>query len=464
EGYVPREGGDVSYSRTGKPDPFRVPEGEGERYRRDVRKMMESLRSGDLKVDIGRTPPVLRNLGAPDLPVSISRDVVRKAINGVSHDVKMETIEKLPELMHDPLAVYESATQDNALVLWLDAVDENGDPVLAAVHMNDTKKRIEINRVASVYGTKGKMNKINHMEEQGLALYRSEKLSRDNPQYSGLQLPKEERSYHGLKNNVLSSDDIRKGPYYSRSVSDLSPEETLSARFVRAMQDKFQVLKAVQDNIRKSGGKLDDSNDVYLAEELFHGKAENDLNVMKERYVKPLAGLLAEYDIPQSALDEYLYARHAPERNLHIAKINPKMPDGGSGMTNAEAAEIMDRVRRSGKQAQYDRLAGIVDDMLARRRELIKSAGLESEGTVDAWQDTYKHYVPLKGQDADGTVLPRTGRGYVISGKESKMAMGRKSKAQSPSTQVIQDLTESLIRNRKNEVGNALLKLVQDNP
>ncbi|HIB1582698.1 TPA: LPD38 domain-containing protein, partial [Salmonella enterica subsp. enterica serovar Muenchen] len=137
---------------------------------------------------------------------------------------------------------------------------------------------------------------------------------------------------------------------------------------------------------------------------------------------------------------------------------------GGSGMTNSEAAGIMDRVRRSGKQAQYDRLAGIVDDMLARRRELIKSAGLESEGTVDAWQDTYKHYVPLKGQDADGTVLPRTGRGYVVSGKESKMAMGRKSKAQSPSTQAIQDLTASLIRNRKNEVGNALLKLVQDNP
>lgn len=464
EGYVPREGGDVSYSRAGKPDPFRVPEGEGERYRRDLAKMMSSLRSGDLKVDVGRTPPVLRNLGAPELPVSISRDVVRKATNGVSHDVKMETIEKLPELMHDPLAVYDSATQDNALVLWLNAVDKNGDPVLAAVHMNDTKKRIEINRVASVYGTRGRMNKINHMEEQGLALYRSEKLSRDNPQYSGLQLPKEERSYHGLKNNVLSSDDIRKGPYYSRSTSDLSPEETLAARFVRQMQDKFQVLKAVQDNIRKSGGKLDDSNNAYLAEELFHGKAENDLNAMKERYVKPLAKLLAEYDIPQSALDDYLYARHAPERNLHIAKINPKMPDGGSGMTNAEAAAIMDRVRRSGKQAQYERLAGIVDDMLARRRELITEAGLEDKGTVDAWQKAYKYYVPLKGQDTDGVVLPRTGKGFVISGRESKQAMGRNSRAQSPSTQAMQDLTASLIRHRKNEVGNAFLKLVQDNP
>lgn len=463
EGYVPRDGGDVSYSRTGKPDPFKVPEGEGERYRNDLAKMMKSLRSTDMTVDIGRTPPVLRHIGAPDLPLVISRDVIRKATNGVKHDVPMNVIERLPELMHDPEAVYQSATEKNAVVVLLNATDKHGDPVVTAVQMKAIRSRMEINRIASVYGTKGGMNKANSMDTAGLTLYRKEKLSRDNPLHRGLQLPEGEHSYHGSENNVLSPDDIRKGPYYSRSRSALSPEETLAARFVRRVQDKFQVLKAVQGNIRKSGGKLDDSNNAYLAEELFHGKAENDLNAMTERYVKPLAKLLADYDIPLSALDEYLYARHASERNLHIAKINPKMPDGGSGMTNAEAAGIMDRIRRSGKQAQYDRLAGIVDDMLARRRELIKTAGLEKEGVVDAWQNAYKHYVPLKGQDADG-VLPRTGRGYVVSGKESKMAMGRNSKAQSPSTQTIQDLTESLIRNRKNEVGNAFLKLVQDNP
>ncbi|EIZ2110549.1 hypothetical protein MOQ95_005271, partial [Salmonella enterica] len=463
EGYVPRDGGEVSYSRTGKPDPFKVPEGEGERYRKDLAKMMSSRRTGEMTAQIGRTPPVLRNLGAPDLPVFISRDVVRKATNDVKHFVNMDTIEKLPELMHDPVAVYQSATHDNALVLWLDAVDRKGHPVLTAVHMNNKLHLLEINRIASVYGPDNGMGKINYMEGRGLALYRSDKLNPDGSLFRGLQLPKGDRTSQGSGKNILSPDDIRKGPYYSRSRSTLSPEETLAARFVRHVQDKFQVLKAVQDKIRESGGKLDDSNNAYLAEELFHGKAENDLNAMKERYVKPLAKLLADYDIPQSALDEYLYARHAPERNLHIAKINAKMPDGGSGMTNAEAADIMDRVRRSGKQAQYDRLAGIVDDMLARRRELIKTAGLEKEGVVDAWQNAYKHYVPLKGQDADGTV-PRTGRGYVISGKESKMAMGRNSRAQSPSTQAIQDLTESLIRNRKNEVGNAFLKLVQDNP
>ncbi|EQB1288405.1 LPD5 domain-containing protein, partial [Escherichia coli] len=374
EGYTPREdgaGASSQYSRSGKPDPFKVPEGEGERYRDDLARMMKSLRSGAMTANIGRTPPVLRHLGAPDLPLVISRDTVRKATNGVKHVVPMDVIERLPELMHDPDAIYRSATERNAVVMLLDAVDKNGDPVVSAVHMKATDKRIEINKVASVYGTKGGMNKANSLDKAGLTLYRKEKLSRDNPQYSGLQLPKEERSYRGSVDKILYPEDIRNGPYYSRT-SSLTPEETIASRFVRQMQDKFQVLKAVQENIRKTGGKIDDSNNAYMAEELFHGKAENDLNVMKERYVQPLAKLLADYKIAQADLDEYLYARHAPERNAHIAKINPKMPDGGSGMTNAEAAEIMQRVRNSGKQAQYDRLAGIIDDMLARRRELIR--------------------------------------------------------------------------------------------
>ncbi|CAR07355.1 LPD38 domain-containing protein [Escherichia coli] len=466
EGYTPREdgaGASSQYSRSGKPDPFKVPEGEGERYRDDLARMMKSLRSGAMTANIGRTPPVLRHLGAPDLPLVISRDTVRKATNGVKHVVPMDVIERLPELMHNPDAIYRSATERNAVVMLLDAVDKNGDPVVSAVHMKATDKRLEINKVASVYGTEnGKKQKS--MEMAGLTLYRKEKLSRDNPQYSGLQLPKEERSYRGSVDKILYPEDIRKGPYYSRT-SSLTPEETIASRFVRQMQDKFQVLKAVQENIRKTGEKIDDSNNAYMAEELFHGKAENDLNVMKERYVQPLAKLLADYKIAQADLDEYLYARHAPERNAHIAKINPKMPDGGSGMTNAEAAEIMQRVRNSGKQAQYDRLAGIVDDMLARRRELIREAGLEESGVVDAWQNAYRYYVPLKGQDVDGVVsLPRTGKGFTIGGRESRQAMGRASRAQSPSTQAIQDLSESLIRNRKNEVGNAFLKLVQDNP
>lgn len=465
EGYVPRDGGEVSYSRTGKPDPFKADSYDAKNYAAEVRRIagLDKVSRGD-EVRVGDTPAVLRALGAPNLELVMPASVVHKATRPEirDHFVSVDTMAELPHLLADPVAVVISRTEPDSLVSLIKALDTKGNPIVVAVHMRAKGSSFaEINKIASAYG-KDKRKALQDQLDRDL-LYINKEKAAEWLHAAGLQLPGANTINGSSGTKVLQPDDIRKGPYYSRSRSALSPEETLSARFVRQMQDKFQVLKAVQDKIRESGGKLDDSNNAYLAEELFHGKAENDLNAMKERYVKPLAKLLADYDIPQSALDEYLYARHAPERNLHIAKINPKMPDGGSGMTNAEAAGIMDRVRRSGKQAQYDRLAGIVDDMLARRRELIKTAGLEKDATVDAWQDTYKHYVPLKGQDADG-VLPRTGKGYVIGGRESKSAMGRKSKAQSPSTQAMQDLTESLIRSRKNEVGNAFLKLVQDNP
>ncbi|MCD9525543.1 LPD5 domain-containing protein [Photobacterium carnosum] len=242
------------------------------------------------------------------------------------------------------------------------------------------------------------------------------------------------------------------------------PSENLKSTIARKLADKFQVLKELQRNIGEAGGSIHEDNDAYLAEELFHGKAENDLRLMKETFVKPLADKMAQYDISQTKLDEYLIARHAQERNGHIASINAQFPDGGSGMKNADAQSKLDEIRRSGKQKQYDELVHIVDAMIARQRDVLRDSGLESDEVIDTWQSHYKHYVPLKGIAKDESSLPRTGKGFSIGGKEAKNAMGRKSMAESPSSHAILDLTEKLVRARKNEVGNTLLKLVQDNP
>ncbi|MEE3649444.1 MULTISPECIES: LPD38 domain-containing protein [unclassified Brenneria] len=241
---------DALYSQSNdNVDPLKPLTAEAEQYRADLDKAMRSLKSGDMSIKIGRTPPVLRALGAPNLNMVISRDTVRKATNGVKHDVPMDVIERLPELMHDPVAVYRSATQDNAVVVLLEASDANGNPVVSAVHMNATLKRIDVNRIASVYGTVGGMVKIQGMEDAGLALYRREKENPDNPHSQGLRLPKEERSYQGSEpssgttqglqlpqrgspdvgsdKNILSSDDIRKNKaLYSRSGNPTMDAET----------------------------------------------------------------------------------------------------------------------------------------------------------------------------------------------------------------------------------------------
>lgn len=267
-----------------------------------------------------------------------------------------------------------------------------------------------------------------------------------------------------LAGEKSSSQDTR----YSRtdSTNFAMPDETLVKVAMRKMADKFQVLKDLQKSIEQAGGTVSDEANAYRAEELFHGKAEEDLRQMRESLVKPLAEKMAKFGISQEELDQYLYAKHAPERNAHIAEINPDMTDGGSGMTNAEAEAIVDQVTQSGKQAEYDQLSKIVYDMLATRRETIRGAGLEGGEMVDAWESSYQNYVPLKGwaENEQQAGMPRAGKGFNIGGKESKRAMGRSSEAASPSTQAIQDLTETLIRKRKNEVGQSFLKLVEENP
>ncbi len=244
------------------------------------------------------------------------------------------------------------------------------------------------------------------------------------------------------------------------------PTGGLVASGIRKIADKFKVLKDLQANIKATGAEIDETADAYMAEELFHGKAENDLRQMRQTFVEPLAKKMADFGITQAELDKYLYAKHAAERNDHIAEINPDLQDGGSGMTNAEASEIISNVELSGKANQYEQVAAIVYDMLAAKRDQIRAAGLEDSDVVDAWEASYQHYVPLKGYAADETQdgLPRSGKGFTIGGKESKRALGRTSEAASPSSYAISDLTETLIRKRKNEVGNAFLNLVEANP
>jgi len=247
------------------------------------------------------------------------------------------------------------------------------------------------------------------------------------------------------------------------------PEETIADKFIRTFQDKMVGLKRTQQFIEETQErKLDFDEDAYLAEEAFYGKTEEDLRQLEVRLIRPFVELLEKTGISVADLDEYLMARHAPERNRKIAAINDKLPDGGSGMTNAEAAEVIQRVQRSGKLADYNQLANQVYAMTQLTRDLIKSGGLASDEEVSSWESMYENYIPLRGfaddeVDSNGNRI-RTGRGFDIRGKESRRALGRRSKAKSPTSQVIADLTEKTIRNRKNEVGQTFLNLVEGNP
>lgn len=235
------------------------------------------------------------------------------------------------------------------------------------------------------------------------------------------------------------------------------------------LQDRFLPLLKLQTAIERDlGRKLDETANPYLGEELMTGRIGAKLERLTDEAVEPLFEAMAAEEVTIDELESYLYARHAPERNARIAEINPAFQPGeGSGMTDTQAAAIMARIEREGKTPAMERLAARVDAMLADALALRVEAGLMSEADAKAWREHYKHYVPLRGraevEGADELPAPRPlqSSGISVKGKESRMAFGRRSKADSILAYTIMQAEEAIVRAEKNMVARKFYELAK---
>ncbi len=180
---------------------------EAKSFREQFDKVVDSLRTVVPPITVGRTPPVLRALGAPDLPITIMRDVVRKATNGVKHDVPKAVIRQLPELLADPQAVFDSRADAGGLAVLLDAKDASGRPVMVALHLQQQQNRLVVNRIASAYGRPEEQYR--GWTKDGLLRYVADAKNPDLVRLVGLQLPVSGSPSQGSSGRkVLSRADV----------------------------------------------------------------------------------------------------------------------------------------------------------------------------------------------------------------------------------------------------------------
>lgn len=226
-------------------------------------------------------------------------------------------------------------------------------------------------------------------------------------------------------------------------------------------QDKFIPLRNVQKQLEERGWVKNAQNDAYRAEELFHGKAAARLEDFYADRVEPLLDKIKESGVSIEAFESFLYATYAPQRNAHIAKINPDFPDGGSGMTNAEAASILAGFSASEK-AIFRGLAQDVRDITKMQRDIIRAEGLELEETMDEWEAANPDYVPLKGGKKDkGRGI---GTGFNVRRSGTRQALGRKSRAENILAELFSQAGATIVRAEKARVGRAFLQMVEEVP
>lgn len=243
-----------------------------------------------------------------------------------------------------------------------------------------------------------------------------------------------------------------------------SPEPTRMDSIIHALQDRHidsrRVIEAISE-ASASGVVAEDTN-VYLHEELFHGRVAKRVQDFLDDELRPLLKEMQDRKLDMFEVNRYLHARHARERNEQIASINADMPDGGSGMMTEEAETYLNGLSPD-ERRDLDAVARMVDVIIDHNRSLLVSYGLESVATIDIWQQTYSHYVPLNREDMD-TGTPGTGQGFSVRGPSTKRAFGSDRAVNNILASIAQQREKFLVRGEKNRVANALLGLALENP
>jgi len=251
------------------------------------------------------------------------------------------------------------------------------------------------------------------------------------------------------------------------------PKEGWFGKLRRGIQDEFVYQRKVQEAIeRDSGAPLPDNLDVYLKTNLLPGRVSEGMHDLQTNEADPLFKKMKELGVTKDELGTYLLARHALERNAKIASINPKMPDGGSGIMGQTARDLLDKYENGPKANQIRDLAQDVYDIRDRDMQRRVDNGLISQADADALKKEAPYYVPLFGfaereaseDRSAGYNSMNLGKGISVSPSEWRAATGRTSIPDNPLMNVILRAQEGIYRIEKNNVAKALYRLAKSNP
>ena len=146
------------------------------------------------------TPQILLDVGCQQLPMLYTQKHLREAIHQKSkdnihwHGLTTEQIKKLPELLENPVMIFDSLSRNDSLVVCVLDTDEDNLPLIVSIKPNGIGtyelEKVDSNFITSVYGRSNFEKHIEQVVNQDKMLYCNKQKSQELFRVSGLQLPK----------------------------------------------------------------------------------------------------------------------------------------------------------------------------------------------------------------------------------------------------------------------------------
>jgi len=262
--------------------------------------------------------------------------------------------------------------------------------------------------------------------------------------------------------NWLDNRLVKSMPGYVRNTG-----ETFGHLLRRTVQDSKIAIRDFEQTIEKTYNvKISAKESTYYTWDRLHGKVSEHIAQFQRGIVEPFVKQMAEvsqrFNTNLDEFDLYLKAKYAPTRNEIIAKRNPELAalGPGSGMSNAEAANILAIFNREGKTAAFEQLAKIIYQVQDMKLQLIEKYGLESNEVIAAMKATHgRYYVPLKGKPGieSGTV----GNTLNVRSSGLRAAIGRLSPSENAVVHTFNDFEATVRRVHNNEVTKSFLDIAE---
>lgn len=281
-------------------------------------------------------------------------------------------------------------------------------------------------------------------------------------------------------------------PTESQSARESRIRRSLNAlrtsKFYQNIGSKYAGARAADQALAQSYGlkELPEASSLAGAFEVYEATKSAQIRKLKSDYIDPVnqaAEEAAKNGVTPDDWNDALQARAAKARNAKIAEASkdkngvPKIPDGGSGMTNAQADETLAALQLSGKMPYINKVLEAHDRLRDYSQKIAVESGLISRQTMDAWRKAEPDYTPFKGWAASGdNVIPGQPdphgdfgsasftRQFGANGRPFRQAKGRSTAAANSLYNMVADAQYIVEMAEKNKVTMQLKSMYRNNP
>lgn len=238
--------------------------------------------------------------------------------------------------------------------------------------------------------------------------------------------------------------------------------------WIEKLQQKFIGVLRLQEQVENSIGKaVAIGQDFRNSFRLVNGKIAYKFEKLKDKY-EETALSMKKLRVSQEDLHLFLYANTAAERNAFVKEKRDPMNSSGSGMTDAAAERILNEFKEKNLTDKLKESAKSIYDITKDTRKKLVEYGLESQETIDKYEQAFKNYVPLRGFETTGEEDFESIPGFSqrqVKGKRKlfqKKIKGRTTLAGNIIYQVIADNYETIVRGEKNLMLQKLYKFAEE--